>query len=233
MCDPTVLAIGSTVAGLAGSAVSSIQQSQAADQQKKAYDDWAAQQHANRVAAAAKDEEDRKMASTAQQQGLQDVSADSQKTAQQAEQDRLSQYLQGNQPASTESNPQPTTATSDASLGGVAGAGDKIFQNDLTSKLDKASADSRSRINALAAVSSYGGSFGGLDNTVSKAFSDAGQGIDEANDFRKGDMAVYGTQQAVNPLQYTYTPGPLADFSKQALSYGTQGLGKMLAGGVK
>ena len=233
MCDPTVLAIGSTVAGLAGSAVSSIQQSNAADQQKKAYDDWAAQQHANRVAAAAKDEQDRQQASTAQQQGLQDVSADSQKTAQQAEQDRLNSYLQGQQPASTESNPQPTTATSDASLGGVGQAGDKIFQNDLSAKLDKASADSKSRIAALAAVGSYGGSFGGLDNTVSKAFSNAGQGIDEANDFRKGDMAVYGTQQNVNPLQYTYNPGPLPALSSAALQYGTQGIGKMLAGGVK
>ena len=231
MCDPTVLAIGSTVAGLAGSAVSSIQQSNAADQQKKAYDDWAAQQHQNRVAAAAKDEQDRQMASTAQQQGLQDVSAKSQGDAQTAEQARLNSYLQGQQPASTETN--APTASSDASLGGAAGASDKIFQNDLSAKLDKASADSKQRIAALATVGSYGGSFGGLDNTVSKAFSNAGGGIDEANDFRKGDMAVYGTQQAVNPLQYTYNPGPLPALSSAALQYGTQGIGKMLAGGVK
>ena len=232
MCDPTVLAIGSTVAGLAGSAVSSIQQSNAADEQKKAYDDWAAQQHANRVAAAAKDEQDRQIASQAQQKGLQDVSADSQKTAQQQEQDRLNSYLQGQSPSSTESNPSPTTAVSDARLSGQQG-GDAIFQNDLSSKLDQASADSKKRIAALATVGSYGGSFGGLDNTVSKAFSNAGQGIDMANDFRKGDMSVFGTEQAVNPLQYTYNPGPLPALSSAALQYGTQGIGKMLAGGVK
>ena len=229
MCDPTVLAIGSTVAGLAGSAVSSIQQSNAADQQKKAYDDWAQQQHANRVAAAAKDEQDRQMASTAQQQGLQDVSAKSQGDAQTAEQTRLNSYLQGQQPASTETN--APTASSDASLGGAAAT--TRFSNDLSAKLDKASADSKQRIAALATVGSYGGSFGGLDNTVSKAFSNAGGGIDMANDFRKGDMAVYGTQQAVNPLQYTYNPGPLPALSSAALQYGTQGIGKMLAGGVK
>ena len=232
MCDPTVLAIGSTVAGLAGTAVSSIQQSQAADEQKKAYDEWAAQQHANRVAAAAKDEQDRKQADAARTQGLQDVSAQSQTADQSAEQARLNAYLNGQSPASTESSPSPVTAVSDARLSG-SDMGDKIFQDDLSSKLDQAHADSRKRIAALATVGSYGGSFGGLDNTVSKAFSDAGQGIDRANDFRKGDMAVYNTQQSVNPLQYTYSPGPLPAASSAALQFGTQGLGKMLAGGVK
>ena len=232
MCDPTVLAIGSTVAGLAGTAVSSIQQSNAADQQKKAYDDWAAQQHANRVAAEQKDEQDRQQAQTAQQQGLQDVNAKSQTADQTAEQARLNDYLQGKSAASTESNPSPVTAVSDARLSGQQG-GDQVFQSDLSSKLDQASADSKKRIAALATVGSYGGSFGGLDNSVSEAFAKSGGGIDEANDFRKGDMAVYGTQQNVNPLQYTFNPGPLPGASSAALQYGTQGVGKMLAGGVK
>ena len=229
MCDPTVLAIGSTVAGLAGTAVSAVQQSNAAEEQKKAYDDWAAQQHANRVAAAQKDEQDRQQADAARTQGLQDVSADTQKTDQAAEADRLTQYLQGNAPAST-TTPSPAVSVSDQLSGAT---GDKIFQDDLSSKLDQASADSKKRIAALATVGSYGGSFGGLDNTVSQAFTKSGQGIDEANDFRKGDMAVYGTQQAVNPLQYTFTPGPLPDISKQLVSFGSQGMGKLLAGGVK
>jgi len=228
MCDPTVLAIGSTVAGLAGSAASAIGQSQAADQQKQAYDDWAAEQHANRVAAAQKDEEDRKLADAARAQGLSDVSATSQSADQTAEQARLNDYLQGQGPASTESNPSPTTAVSDARLSGAQG-GDQVFQDDLTSKLDQASADSKKRIAALATVSSYGNSFGGLDNTVSEAFAKSGQGIDMANDFRKGDMAVYDTQKAINPLQYTYTPSPLAGLSSAALQVGSQGLGKMLA----
>ena len=163
MCDPTVLAIGSTVAGLAGSAVNAIGQSNAADEQKKAYDEWAAQQHANRVAAAAKDEQDRKQADTARTQGLEDVSATSQKTAQQAEQDRLNSYLQGQQPAST-STPSPTVSTSDTALGGAAGSTDKVFSDDLSSKLNQASIDSKKRIAALATVGSYGGSSGGLDN---------------------------------------------------------------------
>lgn len=232
MCDPTVLAIGSTVAGLAGSAASAIGQSNAADEQKKAYDDWAAQQHANRVAAAAKDEQDRKMADASRTQGLQDVNADSQKADQTAEQARLNNYLQGQSPAST-STPSPTVSTSDSALGGAVGSDDKVFADDLASKLDQTNADTKKRIAALATVGSYGGSFGGLDNTVSNAFTKSGQGIDEANDFRKGDMAVYGTEQAVNPLQYTYTPGPIADISKMALQFGTGKLGSIMAGGVK
>ena len=82
-------------------------------------------------------------------------------------------------------------------------------------------------------MGSYGGSYGGLDNTVSSAFQKSGQGIDLANEKRKGDLSVYGIQQAVNPLQYTYTKSPIADISNMALSVGTQGLGKMLAGSVK
>ena len=45
-------------------------------------------------------------------------------------------------------------------------------------------------------------------------------------------MAVYSTQQNVNPLTYTYTKSPLSSLSSLALQQGTQGLGKMLAGSV-
>jgi hypothetical protein len=38
-------------------------------------------------------------------------------------------------------------------------------------------------------------------------FGEAGGAIDLANEKRRGDLAVYGTQQAVNPVTYTYHPG--------------------------
>jgi hypothetical protein len=233
MCDPTVLAIGSTVAGLAGKAVDYFGQQSAADEQKKAYDDWAAQQAANRAKASALDEQNRQQADVARAQGLQDVSAESQKTAQQAEQDRLTSYLQGSQDsaASNQSDTTPT-AISDTRLSGQQG-GDATFQSDLTSKLGEASADAKKRIAALAAVGSYGGSYGGLDNTVAQAFQKSGEGIDLANDFRKGNLAVYNTEQAVNPLTYTYTKSPISGLADTALSVGSQGLGKMLANSVR
>ena len=68
---------------------------------------------------------------------------------------------------------------------------------------------------------------------MSRAFQRSGQGIDLANEKRRGDLSVYGIQQAVDPLQYTYTKSPIADLSSEALKFGTQGLGKMLAGSVK
>jgi hypothetical protein len=233
MCDPTVLAIGSTVAGLAGKAVDYFGQQSAADEQKKAYEEWAAQQDANRKKAAALDEQNRQQADVARAQGLQDVSAESQKTAQQAEQDRLTSYLQGSQDsaASNQSDTTPT-AISDTRLSGQQG-GDATFQSDLTSKLGEASADAKKRIAALAAVGSYGGSYGGLDNTVAQAFQKSGEGIDLANDFRKGNLAVYNTEQAVNPLTYTYTKSPISGLADTALSVGSQGLGKMLANSVR
>lgn len=230
MCDPSVLAIGSAVAGLAGTAANSIGASNAADEQRQAYDSWAAEQKRNRAAAAAKDEADRKMADTARAQGLQDVSATNQKSEQQQEQDRLTAYLQGdpNSPASNETSAAPQGAVSDANLVNNSG-GDAVFKNDLTTKLNQASTDAKARIAALAAVGSYGGSSGGLDVKNANAFQRAGEGIDLANEFRKGDLATYGIQKDINPLQYTYTKSPLADLSAIALSSGSQGLGKMLA----
>src|SRR4029077_8279 len=101
MCDPTVIAVASTVAGVAGTAADYMGQQSAQKDQEEAYNQWAAQQRQNRAAAAAKDEQDRKMSDTARVQGLQDVSAANQKDVQAKEQARLTSYLQGqpDQPA--------------------------------------------------------------------------------------------------------------------------------------
>ena len=235
ICDPTVLAIGSTVAGLAGTAANTMGQMSAAKRQEDAYNQWVAQQEKNRQAAAAKDEQDRQMADAARAQGLQDVSATNQTTEQQAEQARLTGYLQGNQPASTTTNPNPLVPTSvaDAALSGQKQDADSTFQSDLSAKLNKASSDAKQRIAALATVGSYGGSSGGLDVSNALNFAKAGQGIDLANEFRKGNLSVYGIQQAANPLQYQYNPSPLSPLSSTALSFGSQGLGQSLAKAMK
>ena len=54
-----------------------------------------------------------------------------------------------------------------------------------------------------------------------------------ANDFRKGDLATYKTQWNIDPLQFTYSPSPLAGLSSAALQFGSQGLGQALAKSVK
>jgi hypothetical protein len=228
MCDPTVLAVGSLVAGVAGTAADYVGQMGAQKDQEQAYNDWAATQRQNRAAASAKDEADRRMADAARVQGLQDVSADSQKATQANEQARLTSYLQGqqDQPADQATGATPVSVA-DTRLSGQQ-SGDATFQSDLAGKLSKASNEAKQRIAALATVGSYGGSSGGLDVSNALAFSKAGRGIDLGNEFRRGDLGVYGTQQAVNPLQYSYTKSPLAPLASNLMSFGAQGLGTKL-----
>lgn len=225
-----MIAIASTVAGAAGSLISSAGAAAAANKQKQAYEQWAQEQHANRVAAQAKDEQDRQMAEAARQQGLQDVGADKQKSVQASEEERLKQYLSGSssQPADQAAGATPATSVTDRYL---ASSNDPQFKADLASRIDKANAEAKQRTDALAAVSSYGGSSQGLDRYTADAFQRSGQGIDLANEFRRGDLGAYRTAQAVDPLQYTYTPGPGAEISSQLLQYGAKGIGTQLAPG--
>ncbi len=231
MCDPTVLAVAGTVAGVAGQAANYFGESAAADKQKQAYDEWAANQQKQRQIQQAKQEADRQQADAARTQGLSDVSADAQKQNQADEQARLTSYLQGQNQTPT---PQPGALTSVADKNLLSGqqSGDDAFKSDLATKINSATADAKQRIAALAAVSSYGGSSGGLDVKNALAFQKAGMGIDEANDFRKGDLAAYGTETAINPVQYSYTPSPLTGLANTAFQFGTQGLGKMLSGAI-
>jgi hypothetical protein len=235
LCDPTVLAVGSLVAGVAGTAADYMGQADAARKQEQAYNEWAAQQHANRVAAAAKDEQDRQVANAARVQGLSDVSAANQKTEQATEQTRLTSYLSGQDQTANEApstSGQSPTSVADPRLSG-ANLADPSVKADLADKLGRAAQDSKNRIAALAAVSSYGGSSGGLDVSNANAFAKAGEGIDLGNEFRRGDLGVYQTQQAVNPVQWSYTKSPLSGLASTALSFGSQGLGKMLGGATR
>lgn len=229
------------VAGAAGTLSNAMGQSAAAAKQQRDYEAWAAQQHANRVAANIKDEQDRQQAEAARQQGLQQLSPDNQAATQKAEQDRLTKYLQGdpNQPASTTSTPgatAPSTPTSvtDDIMARNSNVTDPYLKSDLATKLNAASAAAKARIAALAGVSSYGGSSGGLDQLTSRALQTSGQGIDLANEFRKGDLGVLATEQAVNPIQTTYQPSPFASMAGSLLQTGAQGVGQALskAGGL-
>ena len=230
MCDPTVLTIATTVAGLAGQASSYFGQQAAMKDQEKAYNEWAAQQSKNRANENARQEQMRQESQKAQQQGLQDVSAQNQKQTQAEEQSRLTGYLQGGGPegeAPTPVSVADRSLTGQGAGGGDAPAGDP-FQTELAKKINEATSDSRQRIAALAKVSSYGGSEGGLDTMTREALAKSGRGIDVTNDLRRGSLGAYGIEQAVNPKQISYTPGPLSMLSP-LLGVGMQGLGGMMA----
>jgi hypothetical protein len=232
MCDPTVLAIGSTIAGVAGQAANYFGQQSAQNKQEDAYNEWAAQQSKNRALENSRQEGFRKDAQAAQQQGLQDVGADAQKRAQETEEQRLGDYLQGKDQQAAP-DPSAPISIADKTLSGQqdtgAGPGDQ-FQSDLATKINQATAASKQRIQALARVSSYGGSQGGLDTVTSEALRKSGSGIDVTNDLRRGSLGAYGIEQAVNPKQISYTPSPLAGVASSLFSIGTQGLGSMFAG---
>ena len=102
---------------------------------------------------------DRQQADVARAQGLQDVSADSQKTAQAAEQDRLTSYLQGD-PNSRRVQHDRRRADRDQRRNAcrASRAATRPSRAISPSKLDQASADAKKRIAALAGVGSYGGS---------------------------------------------------------------------------
>ena len=111
---------------------------------------------------------------------------------------------------------------------------DKVSQDDLSAKLDKANAASKQRIAALATVGSFGGSFGGLDNSVSQAFTKAGQGIDEANDFPQGRHGGVRHRAERQPDPVHLQSGSVVRIvQRPALQFGTQGLGKMLANSMR
>jgi hypothetical protein len=204
MCDPTIMAVASMASGIADFAG----QSSAQAKQKQSYDEWFAMQEKNRIEQNAKQEANRKMAEAAQQQGVTDVSATAQKAAQGAEATRLTGYLDERSPLTAATTPGDTTSIADKYLlSGQSLNSDPTFRTDLAAKLNAAAKEAKGRIAALATASSYGGSAGGLDNYVADSFAKSGMTIDKFNERRRGDLAVYGTQQAVNPVQWSYTPG--------------------------
>lgn len=232
MCDPTVLAIGSTIAGVAGQAANYFGQQSAQNKQEDAYNEWAAQQSKNRMLENARQEDMRKTSQAAQQQGLQDVSADAQKRAQAEEEARLGDYLQGKDQQATP-DPSAPISIADRTLSGQNRADEGgQFQTELAKQINNANAASKQRIQALARVSSYGGSSGGLDTMTQEALRRSGSAIDVTNDLRRGSLGAYGVEQAVNPKQISYTPSPIAGIASSLFSMGTQGLGSMFAGAV-
>lgn len=211
MCDPSIMAIASMASGVANF----MGQQDAQNKQKQAYDEWFAMQEKNRLEQNKKQEESRKLAEAAQQQGVQGVSGEAQAKTQGAEADRLTGYLAGQTPLTADPAPGSPTAGTDTSIADKymlssqrIGSGDPTFHADLASKLNAAARDAKSRIAALATASSYGGSSHGLDNYVADMFQKSGMTIDQMNERRRGDLSVYGVQQAVNPVQWSFTPGP-------------------------
>lgn len=210
MCDPMIMGVASMVSGIANA----VGESSALEKQQQAYDDWILLQRKNRTEQQAKDEALRAQETTAQQQGLAQISASGQKKQQDAETARLLAYYQGQGPASTESHPGADPgaplAVTDVTHG-LSGQGliaDSTFQNDLNTKMTQAREDAKNRMAALARVSATGGSQYGGDVNFAVNTAQTGTVQDYLNNLRKGNLAVYNVKQQQDPEHFRYDPGP-------------------------
>ena len=234
MCDPTVLAIGSTVAGLAGTAANYMGQQSAQKSQEAEYNKWAMDQSRNRALENVRQDEMRQQATGSVEQGLSALEAENAQKKIADEQTRLSQYLEGKD-AEGKDLPSSTTAPisqADRALSGQAQASDPEFKGVLAQKLSDATKDSKARIAALAKVQAYGGSSRGFQQQGREALIETGRGVDTIANRRRGSLGAYSAEQAVNPRQMQYTKSPFADLASTALSIGAQGLGNAYGGSL-
>lgn len=211
MCDPLSLAVAGTVGSLAASGYGVYQNQQAIQDQNAANQQWRDWQQRQRLLAQQREDELRRQANAARTGSLEQLGAEEQQAAQGAEAERLTEFYDG---GSTEMN--------DANINGLLLSGQQdggeVFETDVAARLNNAAKEARKRIEALATINSYGGSFGGLANRNAEIFDEAGQGIDLANNMRRGNLAAYGIAQAVQPMQLA----PVTDYAS--------GIGNALAG---
>jgi len=235
MCDPTMIGIASlasTVIGAAGTAANAMGQRSAQKKQQQEVSIWQQQQKKDRAAEQVRQEELRQGADKARVEGLAQVAGDAQSERQKAEEARLAEYLAGKGDASvaTPETGVPQAEADKAMLSGQQGS-DPLVQTDLAKKISEAAAGASQRIGALAKVSSFGESFGGLGTMNPLIQQQTGSDIDKFNAFRTGSLGAFASERNVEPVQVQFTPSPLADIFSTALSVGAQGLGTAYGGG--
>jgi hypothetical protein len=202
----------------------------AAKKQEDAYASWAEQQKQNRAAENVRQEESRKQATAAQEKGVADISAEAQIKTQADEEARLAAlYNEQGTAAKDGAAAVAPVAAADTALSGQQSGGE-VFQADLARSLSDAAASAKQRIGALAGINASGGSYGGLQTVNPIKQQAAGSGIDLANEKRRGSLAAYEVEQAVDPEQISYS-NPIADVASSFLGVGANLAGAKLAGG--
>jgi hypothetical protein len=192
MCEPLSLAAAAGSIAAAGINYMGQQDTMAAQQQ--ANDDWVAYQRAQAAKAAAADEANRKKATAAEQTTLQNVSPANQEANQQKSQADLTNQMLVNNPAGDQNVKL---------LSGEAENSNTDVSSELSARVTNAAREARSRIAALAGLSSYGTGYGGMTQQANTDITSGNQDIALTSDLRKGDTATLGVAQQVPVLQYT------------------------------
>jgi hypothetical protein len=196
MCDPLSLILGGLSA--AASVASSSVQASAVKKQEAANNQWMAMQQQQRRQEEARQEQLRTQAEAARAATVQDMTAENQGTAQQAEQARLNEKLGGNEPP-PDANAATEQAGANAALLEGRALGGQEFNADMGARISKATADARARIRALAQVQSFGGTKGGLQTRNALELNEGEQGINLANNLRQGSLSAFQAVQAIEP----------------------------------
>lgn len=221
MCDP--FSMIAMVGSLASAAVNYSQQSSMMSKQAQANAEWVAYQRQKSQEEWQRQEQLRQRAEAARQESLQKLDPEAQKQNLKTEQDRLTKDI----------TPQDLQNIPDS--GNMPVAADKLLSGqqklsepaaqDLASKVTQASRDARSRIQALAELTSYGGSQFSLQNTANRTFQAAGQNINLAGNERQGSLAAYGAEKQVQPRQIIATPSLLGGLSGSLAQIAGKGAG--------
>lgn len=186
MCDPVTATIVSTVGSVAAAGVSYMGQQDALNAQNKANDDWVAYQRKQAQESAARDEEQRQKAALAHANTKDAMTAENQQDVQGKEATRLEGEYTKDQP----------TDDNIAMLSGQGGSTSNT-KTDIHSMVTGAAQEARKRIAALAQMSSYGGSFNGLQQNAAQALAKGNEDIGLTANLRRGNTATLGTAQAV------------------------------------
>jgi hypothetical protein len=187
-----------------------------ANQQQAANDSWVDYQRRQAADFQRRDEALRKNAEAARSSSLEELSPDKQKKAQENEEARLKEDLSSEDLANLEKG--DPNALASRMLSGQEGAGDYAKTN-IQAQIQQAAIEARKRIQALAAVQSYGGSQFGLTNRANTILNASGQDIRLAGNERAGELAAYNVAKAVEPIKI--------------VQHGGQSLGSMAGAGAQ
>lgn len=202
MCDPiSIIGLGLTV----GMAVMQYENQQdMVDKQNAANDAWLAYQQRQSKDYLARDEQLRTNAEAARESSLNELSAGKQQQAQTNEQQRLQTDMTPDKLKAMSEGDKQTL--NDELLSGSQDTSDQVKGN-IQRQLVAAAQEARQRINALAAVQSYGGSQFGLTNRANAIFDASGQNIRMSGDQRQGQLAAYNVAKGVEPIKYVQGGG--------------------------
>jgi hypothetical protein len=226
MCDPiSIIGLGLSI-GMAVANYSA--QQDMMNQQNAANDAWVAYQKRQSDAYLAQDTALRQKAEAAREASLTELTPQKQQAAQANEQARLVNTLTPEETKAMAEGKKPTL--NDKMLEGQQNTAAPVAAN-IQQQIQQAAQEARSRIAALAAVQSYGGSQFGLTNRANVIFNAAGQDIRQASDERQGAQAAYNVAKAVEPIKIVQYGGgsALGGLANAGASMAGKGLGTAMA----